>query len=134
MRGGRPRFGQSSDLTSDCRSGQLVEQPGDRMLRSSRPQGLRRSDRMLMSALIRRCQENLSNVSEHQSPSLARKRKLMDLRGAVVEFLLPRQIDGIVHWDGECVAANLGKLHRSGLLEAMLCEISIRGRRARDRR
>src|ERR1700746_1745409 len=65
MRGGRPRFGQSSDLTSDCRSGQLVEQPGDRMLRSSRPQGLRRSDRMLMSALIRRCQENLSNVSEH---------------------------------------------------------------------
>jgi hypothetical protein len=36
----------------------------------------------------------------------------MDLRGAVVEFLLPRQIDGIVQWDGECVAANLGKLYR----------------------
>jgi hypothetical protein len=28
----------------------------------------------------------------------------MDLRGAVVEFLLPRQIDGIVQWDGECTS------------------------------
>jgi hypothetical protein len=53
---------------------------------------------------------------------------------AVVEFIRPRRIGRIVQGHGERVAANLGKLHPSGLLEAMLCEISIRGRRARDRR
>src|SRR5208283_2971501 len=42
---------------------------------------------------------------------------------AVVEFVRSRRIGGIVQRHSERLAANLGKLHRSDLLETMLCEI-----------